>query len=61
VPSSAAAARQDSRPAGSAPILSAFTPEKALKSGLFLPFSAGLDWRVGNPAAPQLLVQWLPK
>jgi hypothetical protein len=38
----ATAARQGSRPAGSAPILGAFTSEKALKGGLFLPFSAGL-------------------
>jgi hypothetical protein len=42
VASIATAGRQASRPAGSAPILGAFTPEKALKSGLFPPLSAGL-------------------
>ncbi len=47
--------RQGSHPAGSAPILGAFTPEKDLKSGVFLAFSAGLDWRGGNPAAPHPL------
>ena len=61
VASNAAVRRQGSRPAGSAPVPGAFTPEKALKNGLFLPFSAGLDWRVGNPAAPQPLEQWQPE
>jgi hypothetical protein len=60
VPSSAAAGRQGCLPAGSAPLQGAFSPEKALKSGLFLAFSAGLDWRVGNPASPQPLSQWQP-
>jgi hypothetical protein len=57
VASNATAGRQGSRPAGSAPILGPFTPEKALKNGLFLALSAGLNWRVENPAAPHPLVQ----
>ncbi|GAB5497867.1 MAG: hypothetical protein PsegKO_01780 [Pseudohongiellaceae bacterium] len=45
---------------GRVPILGPFTPEKALENGLFPALSAGLNWRVGNPAAPHPLVQWQP-
>jgi len=35
--------------------LGSFTPKKALESGLFPAFSAGLNWRVANPASPHSL------
>ncbi len=57
VPSNATAGRQGFRPAGSAPVPSPLTPDKALNSGLYLPFSTGLDWRAGYPVFPHPLEQ----